>query len=228
MGQVGASLTGQVSAVSLTRANVIGTTFLATFACCDCQVNGPEEAKAMVSRVIAVLALLLALLAPSVAQDRHPEGRIAATFYQAQGAAQRSKAAALPDSAFKADPEVPIHIEADRLVEVFGGAKQAVFTGIVKLQRGDFQLRTVALTAFYSGQSGFSTGGEWRAEQLTRGEARERVLIMSKDGQTRATADWATFDVMANTVLMGDDVSVSRRKNVAQGPRFTIDLTTGM
>jgi hypothetical protein len=128
----------------------------------------------MVSRVIAVLALLLALLAPSVAQDRHPEGRIAATFYQAQGAAQRSKAAALPDSAFKADPEVPIHIEADRLVEVFGGAKQAVFTGIVKLQRGDFQLRTVALTAFYSGQSGFSTGGEWRAEQLTRGEARER------------------------------------------------------
>jgi lipopolysaccharide export system protein LptA len=182
----------------------------------------------MVSRVIAVLALLLALLAPSVAQDRHPEGRIAATFYQAQGAAQRSKAAALPDSAFKADPEVPIHIEADRLVEVFGGAKQAVFTGIVKLQRGDFQLRTVALTAFYSGQSGFSTGGEWRAEQLTRGEARERVLIMSKDGQTRATADWATFDVMANTVLMGDDVSVSRRKNVAQGPRFTIDLTTGM
>ena len=171
-------------------------------------------------------------MATSVAQDKNPEGRITATFYQAQGAAQRSKVlAAAPDKvlgAFKVDPEAPIHIEADRLVEVFDGAKQAVFTGIVKLQQGDFLLRTVALTAFYSGQSGFSTGGEWRAEQLTRAEARERVLIISNDGQTTATADWATFDVMANTVLMGDDVVVSRGKNVAQGSRLKIDPTSGM
>src|SRR5262249_38825025 len=149
------------------------------------------------------------------------------------GAAQRSKAAALPDSAFRADPEAPIHIEADRLVEVFieadrpiveaiGGAKHAVFSGNVTVGRGEFQLRTVSLTAFYSGQSGFSTGGEWRAEQLTRAEAREGVLILSKDGQTRATANWATFDVMANTVLMGDNVSVSRGKDVARGTRLKI------
>src|SRR5215831_19897577 len=32
---------------------------------------------------------------------------------------------------------------------------------------------------------------------------------------------------MANTMLMGDDVTVSRGKNVAQGPRLRIDLTTG-
>jgi len=48
-----------------------------------------------------------------------------------------------------------------------------------------------------------------------------------KDGQT-ATADWAIFDVMANTMLMGDDVTVSRGKNMANGPRLRIDLTTGM
>jgi lipopolysaccharide export system protein LptA len=184
----------------------------------------------MVSRTMVALAYLLALAAPSVAQGNHPEGRIVATFNQAQGTAQRSKvSAAAPDKvlgAFTVDPEAPIHIEADRLVE-FDGAKQAVFTGIVKLQQGDFQLRTVSLTAFYSGQSGFSTGGEWRAEQLTRAEARERVLILSKDGQTSATADWATVDVMANTVLMGDNVFVSRGKNMANGPRLRIDLTTG-
>src|SRR5262249_21984873 len=145
--------------------------------------NYPVEGRAMFCRVMVALAYLLALLATSVAQDKNPEGRITATFYQAQGAAQRSKAAAtLPDKligAFKVDPEAPIHIEADRLVEVFGGAKQVVFTGIIKLQQGDFQLRTVALTATYSGQSSFGTGGEWRAEQLTRAEARERVLIIS-------------------------------------------------
>jgi lipopolysaccharide export system protein LptA len=50
---------------------------------------------------------------------------------------------------------------------------------------------------------------------------------MVKDGRT-ATADWATFDVMANTMLMGDNVLVSRGKNVANGPRLRIDLTTGM
>ena len=103
--------------------------------------------------------------------------------------------------------------------------------GIVKLQQGDFQLRTVSLTAFYSGQSGFGTGGEWRAEQLTRVEARERVLVISKDGQTTVTGDWVTFDIMANTVLMGNNVVVSRGKDVAQGrqgPRLKIDLTTGM
>jgi len=54
-------------------------------------------------------------VATSVAQDKNPEGRITATFYQAQGAAQRSKVL----GAFKVDPEAPIHIEADRLVEVF-------------------------------------------------------------------------------------------------------------
>jgi len=44
---------------------------------------------------------------------------------------------------------------------------------------------------------------------------------------SHATADWAIFDAMANTVLMGDDVTVSRGKTwrKAQGSG---DLTTGM
>ena len=53
------------------------------------------------------------------------------------------------------------------------------------------------------------------------------MLITSKDGQT-ATGDWAIFDTKANTVLMGDHVAVSRGKDVAEGPRLKIDLTTGM
>ncbi len=66
-----------------------------------------------------------------------------------------------------------------------------------------------------------------RPSQLTQVEARQKVLITSKDGQT-ATGDWAIFDVKANTVLMGDHVVVSRGKDVAEGPRLKIDLTTGM
>jgi hypothetical protein len=58
-------------------------------------------------------------------------------------------------------------------------------------------------------------------------EARQNVLIVSKDGQS-AKGDWANFDVKANTVVMGDNVVVSRGKDVAEGPRLKIDLATGM
>jgi hypothetical protein len=97
----------------------------------------------MVSRVIVALVLLFAFVVPSFSQGSHPADRVATTFYPAQGAAQRSKAVAAPPDnmlgAFKADPEAPIHIEAD------SSAKQAVFSGNVTLQQGDFLLRTTAL-----------------------------------------------------------------------------------
>jgi LPS export ABC transporter protein LptC len=184
-----------------------------------------------------------------------PAGRIAATFYQNQPAAtpaQKAKSAAADAATsvaaatqqnvlgtFKTDPNAPIDIESDTL-DVVDSAKQAIFRGNVKSQQGDFIVRTVEMTAFYTGQTGFGMGsaGEAGADkaaqngaqggtQLTRVEAKQKVLITSKDGQT-ATGDWAIFDVKANTVLLGDRVIVSRGKDVAQGPRLKIDLTTGM
>jgi len=169
-----------------------------------------------------------------------PAGRIAATFYQneTRATAQKGKTAAAHATAeagevlgsFKTDPNAPIDIEADTL-DVYDAARQAVFRGNVKSQQGDFIVRTVAMTAFYSGQTGLGlTGGDDPSRppaQLIRVEAREQVLVKSKDGQT-ATGEWAIFDVKANNVLMGDHVVVSRGKDVAQGPRLKIDLTTGM
>jgi lipopolysaccharide export system protein LptA len=172
------------------------------------------------------------------ANGGQPAGRIAATFYQNEAhpqSAQKSKAALAAVAqgsvlgSFKADPNAPIDIEADTL-DVFDGTREAVFRGNVKSQQGDFLLRTVAMTAFYSGQTGIGLADGAEAgppAQLIRVEAREQVLVKSKDGQT-ATGDWAIFDVKANTVLMGDHVIVSRGKDVAQGPRLKIDLTTGM
>ena len=174
-----------------------------------------------------------------------PAGRIAATFYQNEGkAGPQSKpksqagdaAAAVQGSVFgtfKTDPNAPIDIEADTL-DVHDQAKQAIFRGKVKSQQGDFIVRTIEMTVYYTGQSGFGltsgggdVAGKESSSQLTRVEARQKVLIVSKDGQT-ATGDWANFDVKANTVLMGDHVVVSRGKDVAEGPRLKIDLTTGM
>lgn len=181
------------------------------------------------------------------AEGTQPAGRITATFYQGDqkaGAQPKPKSGAANKAAlaapvqegvmgsFKMDPNAPMDIEADTL-DVFDAEKRAVFHGNVKSKQGDFVVRTVEMTAFYTGQAGLglSSGGDDAASkassQLTRIEAKQKVLITSKDGQT-ATGDWAHFDIKANTVLMGDDVTVSRGKDVAQGPRLKIDLTTGM
>jgi LPS export ABC transporter protein LptC len=174
------------------------------------------------------------------AEDGQPAGRIAATFYQesdgkAGAQARRKSPNATPTNqegvmgSFKLDPTAPMDVEADTL-DVYDGEKRAVFHGNVKSKQGDFVVRTVELIAFYAGQTGLlATSGEDanRASQLTRVECKQKVLIISKDGQS-ATGDWAIFDTKANTVLLGDDVTVSRGKDVAQGPRLKIDLTTGM
>jgi lipopolysaccharide transport protein LptA/LPS export ABC transporter protein LptC len=169
-------------------------------------------------------------------------GRIAATFYQTNDAKPAPQAKPKQPMAevagsvfgtFKTDPNAPIDVEADTL-DVYDAEKQAVFRGNVKSQQGDFVVRTVEMAVFYTGQAGISMMGggsdattDKASSQMTRVEARQKVLITSKDGQT-ATGDWAIFDVKANTVLMGDRVVVSRGKDVAEGPRLKIDLNTGM
>ena len=54
---------------------------------------------------------------------------------------------------FKSDPNAPIEIEADTL-DVLDASKKAVFTGNVWAKQGEMVVRTVELTAFYTGQSG--------------------------------------------------------------------------
>ena len=168
-------------------------------------------------------------------------GRVTATLYQteAKSVATKPKSAGADVTAtvqeqlfgsFKTDPNAPIDIEADSL-DVNDPQRQAIFHTNVRAQQGDFVLRTVELTAIYSGQSGLALGtgaaGDKTPAQLQRIEARQKVLITSKDGQT-ATGDWAIFDVKANTVLLGGRVVVTRGKDVAEGPRLKIDLSTGM
>ena len=173
------------------------------------------------------------------AEGGQPAGRIAATFYQGdqRAGAQPKKAAAAAAQdgvmgSFKMDPNAPMDIEADTL-DVYDAEKRAVFHGNVKSKQGDFTVRTVEMIAFYSGSAGFglSGGGDEASNktpsQLTRVEAKQKVLITSKDGQT-ASGDWAIFDTKANTVLLGDSVTVTRVKDVVQGSRLKIDLTSGM
>jgi lipopolysaccharide export system protein LptA len=176
------------------------------------------------------------------AEGGQPAGRIAATFYQnnpAKPGPQPKKAAgdrvaaAMQEGvvgSFKMDPNAPMDIEADTL-SVYETEKRAVFHGDVKTRQGDFFMRTGEMVAHYSGQAGLGLSGgdssDKAPSQLTRVEAKQKVIITSKDDQT-AVGDWAIFDTKANTVIVGGDVTITRGKDVAQGPRLKIDLNTGM
>lgn len=169
-----------------------------------------------------------------------PAGRIAATFYQEQAAAQppaktKSPAAEAEVGAqamlgtFKTDPNAPMDIEADTL-DVLEASRQAIFKGTVKAQQGDFMVRAPEMVAFFVGQTGIGNAlpaGDNKGAQIQRIEARHKVVITSKEGQT-ATGDNAVFDVKSNSVLMTGNVVVTRGKDVVQGSRLKIDLTTGM
>jgi len=178
------------------------------------------------------------LSSPAPAGSKTP-GRIETRFYgeAKPGQAQKPKqdaaistdAIANAAAVFKTDPNAPIDIEADRL-DVDDKAKTAVFKGDVRAAQGEFVVRTAVLTARYTGAAGLAqqmdATGDRQPAQLTRIEARGKVIVTSRDGQS-ATGDWANFDMKTNKVTVGGDVILTQAKNVVSGTRLVIDMTTG-
>jgi lipopolysaccharide transport protein LptA len=175
-------------------------------------------------------------------------GRIAATFHPnaaGQAPAKRPTVAeAVQESmlgSFKADRTAPMNVEANRL-DLHDTGNKAIFSGNVAARQGDLLLRTSELVAFYSGQSGMglTAPGDGAAPKLkgqekgeiTRLEAAHSVILTSKDQS--ATAKWATFDVKANTALLGGGVTVTKRTedpgkiDTTTGDRLKVNLTTGI
>ena len=154
--------------------------------------------------------------------DTPGNGRIAATFHP--NAPVQPRAAKRPPGAeevqgallgsFKGDRNAPMNVEAATL-EVLDASNKAVFEGDVRAHQGDLVMRTSELTAFYSGQTGMGLGspanpaddagakpkGQEKGE-IVRLEARRKVILDSKDTQS-ATAEWADFNVKANTGAAG-------------------------
>ena len=169
-------------------------------------------------------------------QDGQPAGRISTRFHQPE--AKPSKQPTAPDEdgpglRFRTDPNAPIEIGAD-VLNVDDKTRTATFRGDVHAVQGEFSIRTVELVATYSGQASVNlmqtdTGEQPKndAAQLQRVQARRKVVVTSKDDQS-ATGDWADFDVKANTVVLGGDVTLTQGRNVIRGPRLVIDMTTGM
>lgn len=180
------------------------------------------------------------LSSPGAADDE--PGRISTRFYRGEeSAAQSAKekvkqlaeaaasAATGATSIFKTDPTAPIDVEAGRL-DVDDRTKLAIFHGDVRAVQGDFVVRTSELRAHYTGAAGLAEQGtptdKKAPAQITRIEARGKVIVTSKNGQN-ATGDWADFNVKENQVVVGGDVILTQDKNVVRGTKLTIDMLTG-
>jgi lipopolysaccharide transport protein LptA/LPS export ABC transporter protein LptC len=165
-------------------------------------------------------------------------GRISARFFRTDSqiaqALKRQKqvveaAASGTVTVFKTDPSAPIDVEADRL-DVDDQAKVAIFRGDVHAVQGGFKVRTAEMRSHYTGNAGLAqqlnASEQHGAAQLTRIEARGKVIVTSQNGQD-ATGDWADFDVKENKVTLGGDVVLTQEKNVVRGTRLVIDMATG-
>lgn len=165
-------------------------------------------------------------------------GRIWTQFYRTEAnnaPAQKRQAGAAASAAagaigvFKTDPSAPITVEAARL-DVDDRAKQAVYNGEVHAVQGDFVVRTSQLKAFYTGAAGLAEDAgktpDAAPAQLSRIEARGKVVVTSRDGQ-KASGDWANYDVKKNEVVLGGDVVLTQEKNVINGTKLTINMLTG-
>ena len=192
-------------------------------------------------------------------QNLQAASRIQTVFYQAAKPAD-PKAAAKKDAssatdgpagmfAIKSDPNQPIDIEAETL-DIADQQKVAVYKGAVVAKQGEFIIRTIQMTAHYTGQAGIATAGAPAAAQpkgakgeaakadagaqLTLVEMRQKVTVHGRDNQ-KAVGDWADYDVKSNTIVLGGKVTVSQgaddKANVIQGPegsRLFIDMTSGV
>lgn len=174
--------------------------------------------------------------------DNPPEsargnGRITVILYRPEGSTSRPRPSSTADAndgaaigAFRTDPSAPIDIDAAAL-DFDENKRNAHFTGNVVAKQGEFVIRTPSLTAMFQGQTSLlsvmpKSGESSGATSLKKIEARNGVVITGKDGQ-KVTGDWADFDPIGNFATVGGRVVVNQGKNVVEGSKLIMDLTSG-
>ncbi len=164
---------------------------------------------------------------------KKPAEATAAPEAAAEAVAAKVQAAAAPFAGqFKSDPSAPVKIEAGRL-DVDDGAKTAVFAGDVVAAQGDIVMRTPELVATYTGAAGIAdvaatnpATSKAPAAQISRIQAKQKVQVTTKDGQT-VDGDWADVDMKTNLITLGGNVLLKKGKSVVSNSRLVVDMNSG-
>ena len=157
----------------------------------------------------------------------------AASNALAQGAANPSAANKGQSNAlqgFSENRNKPVQIEAASL-EVRDKDKRATFTGNVKVVQGDTMMQSKSLIVYYEqpdtpGTMKAAQPGPGGSQSISKLDATGGVKVTQKD--QIATGDTAHFDMRANTVTLIGNVKVIQGKNVMQGDRLVVDMTSGI
>jgi lipopolysaccharide export system protein LptA len=147
---------------------------------------------------------------------------------------------------FSQNRDQPIQIEAASL-EMRDKKKEATFAGNVKVVQGDTTMTSKSLVVFYdsgpapaspapaapkgskSGSMQSATPGPGGSSSIRRLEAKGSVVVTQKDQVV--TGETAIFDTRANLITMvggAGGVVLTQCKNVLQGDRLKVDMTTGV
>jgi lipopolysaccharide export system protein LptA len=128
----------------------------------------------------------------------------------------------------------PIKIDADRL-DVFDKESRAVFSGNVVAVQGESTMNCTSLTVYYEqnrnpsgapGPAPASAGDGANDNSIRKIDCKGPVTIVSTTQV--ATGDNATFDRIANKVLLLGNVALTDGPNVTRGERIVYDLNTGI
>jgi lipopolysaccharide export system protein LptA len=125
----------------------------------------------------------------------------------------------------------PIKIDADRL-DVFDKESRAVFSGNVVAVQGESTMNCSTLTVHYEQKR--AEGGATPAaatdapadNSIRKIDCNGPVTIVSSSQV--ATGDNATFDRIANKVVLMGNVALTDGPNVTRGERIVYDLNTGI
>jgi lipopolysaccharide export system protein LptA len=159
---------------------------------------------------------------------------LAAALFAVPAAAQERPAPAQGQAArpaplgFGPNSKEPIKIDADRL-DVFDKEQRAVFTGNVVAVQGETTMNCAELTVLYEQQRGQGSRRGPSAQgdsAIRRIDCKGPVTVAARDQV--ATGDNATFDRVANKVVLTGNVSLSQCDNVTRGNRLVYDLTHGV
>jgi lipopolysaccharide export system protein LptA len=129
----------------------------------------------------------------------------------------------------------PVQIDAKSL-EVHDKNKTATFAGDVRVVQGGTTMTCRTLVVFYGQELGIAgaqpvsasakpAGAAPDAQNIRRIEARGDVTVVSKD-QT-ANGDLGVYDLVAKTITLSGNVTVTQGKNVIHGERVIVDTVTG-
>jgi lipopolysaccharide export system protein LptA len=129
----------------------------------------------------------------------------------------------------------PVQIDAKTL-EVHDKNKTATFAGDVRVVQGSTTMTCRTLVVFYGQELGIAGaqpvaasakpgGAAPDAQNIRRIEARGDVTVVSKD-QT-ANGDLGVYDLVAKTITLSGNVTVTQGKNVIHGERVVVDTVTG-